>query len=71
MTASNETALQCIGRHIALTRFTPSSASLGYLRDAFIDTYGCMLIGAQQPVALKTRQALEASGQIHAQASVP
>jgi 2-methylcitrate dehydratase PrpD len=69
MTASNETALQRIGRHIALTRFTPSSASLGYLRDAFIDTYGCMLIGAQQPVALKTRQALEASGQIHAQAS--
>ena len=63
------TALQRISRHIAQTSFTPTAESLGYLRDAFIDTYGCMLSGAQQPVALKTRQALEASGQIHPQAS--
>jgi len=68
MTASRQTALQRIARHVALARFTPSSRSLGYLRDAFIDTYGCMLIGAAQPVALKTRQALAAGGQIHAQA---
>ena len=63
------TALQRISRHIAQTSFTPTAESLGYLRDAFIDTYGCMLSGAQQPVAVKTRQALAASGQIHPQAS--
>jgi len=69
MTTAHQTALQRISRHIVQTRFTPSSQSLGYLRDAFIDTYGCMLSGAHQPVALKTRQALVASGQIHPQAS--
>ena len=69
MTSAPPTALQRISRHITQTRFTPSGQSLGYLRDAFIDIYGCMLSGAHQPVALKTRQALVASGQIHPQAS--
>jgi 2-methylcitrate dehydratase PrpD len=69
MTASHETALQRISRHISAHRFKPSRQSLDAVRDAFIDTYGCMLIGAMQPVALKTRQALLASGQIHPQAS--
>ncbi|MCG6891689.1 MAG: MmgE/PrpD family protein [Gammaproteobacteria bacterium] len=66
---TTETALQRISRRIAQTRFTPSTQSLGYLRDAFIDIYGCILIGASQPVAVKTRQALLASGQIYPQAS--
>jgi 2-methylcitrate dehydratase PrpD len=69
MTRTTETALQRISRHIAQTRFEPSNASLGYLRDAFIDTYGCILGGSTQAVAVKTQQALLASGQIHPQAS--
>ena len=69
MKKANETALQRISRHIARSRFDPSSASLDYLRDAFIDIYGCMLAGATQPVSLKTHQALLASGQIHPAAS--
>jgi len=69
MTNATESALQRISRHTARVRYQPSAASLGYLRDAFIDTYGCMLAGAGQPVALKTQQALLAGGQIHAGAS--
>jgi hypothetical protein len=65
MTASLETALQRISRHISTRCFTPSKQSLEAVRDAFIDTYGCMLIGASQPVARKTRKALLAGGQIH------
>ena len=65
MNASSETALQCISRHISRTRFAPNATSLGFLRDAFIDTYGCMLIGAGQPVSTKTHQALIAGGSIH------
>ena len=68
MTIATETALQRISRHIAQTRFRPSQQSRGYLRDAFIDIYGCMLSGASQPVAVKTQQALRANGQIHPQA---
>jgi 2-methylcitrate dehydratase PrpD len=69
MTASPETALQRISRHISTRRFTPSKQSREAVRDAFIDTYGCMLIGASQPVARKTREALLAGGQIHPGAS--
>ena len=69
MTIATETALQRISRHIAQTRFSPSQQSRGYLRDAFIDIYGCMLSGASQPVAVKTQQALRANGQIHPQAA--
>ena len=69
MTIATETALQQISRHIAQTHFKPGAQSLNCLRDAFIDIYGCMLIGASQPVALKTQQALLANGQIHPQAS--
>jgi hypothetical protein len=58
MTASLETALQRISNHISTRRFKPSWQSLDAVRDAFIDTYGCMLIGATQPVALKTCKAL-------------
>ena len=68
MTSNPASALERIASHISHTHFTPSAESLGYLRDAFIDTYGCMLSGARQAVAQKTRQALAASGQIHAQA---
>jgi hypothetical protein len=35
------------------------------VRDALIDTYGCMLIGAGQAVARKTHQALINGGQIN------
>ena len=69
MTIPTETALQRISRHIAQTRFSPSAQSRGYLRDAFIDIYGCMLSGSSQPVVVKTHQALRANGQIHPQAS--
>ena len=69
MTTTAETALQRISRHIAQTCFEPNAQSQGYLRDAFIDVYGCMLSGAKQPVAVKTRQALLASGQIHPHAA--
>ena len=69
MTTTAETALQRISRHIAQTRFEPNAQSQGYLRNAFIDVYGCMLSGAKQPVAVKTRQALLASGQIHPHAA--
>ena len=69
MTTTIETALQQISRHIAQTRFRPNAQSLDYLRDAVIDVYGCMLIGAMQPVAVKTRQALLGSGLIHPQAT--
>ena len=68
MNNTGETALQLISRHIAQTHFEPGSESLGYLRAAFIDTYGCILGGATQAVAVKTQQALLASGQIHPQA---
>ena len=69
MTIATETALQRISRHIAQTRFSPSQQSRSYLRDAFIDIYGCMLSGASQPVAVKTQLALRANGQIHPQAA--
>jgi 2-methylcitrate dehydratase PrpD len=69
MTSTTATALQSISRRIAQTRFTPSTQSLGYLHDAFIDIYGCILLSASQPVAVKTQQALLASGQIHPQAN--
>ena len=65
MTTPSETALQRIGRHISRARFQPSTESLAFLRDAFIDTYGCMLIGSTQAVAVKTQQALLSSEQIH------
>ena len=66
MNASSETALQCISRNISRTGFAPGATGLGFLRDAFIDIYGCMLIGAGQPVSTKTREALLAGGSIHA-----
>jgi 2-methylcitrate dehydratase PrpD len=69
MKNENESALLRISRHTARVCFEPGTSSLGYLRDAFIDTYGCMLAGATQPVALKTQQAMLTSGQIHAGAS--
>ena len=51
MTASSETALGKISRYISSTGIEPTSRSLEFVRDALIDTYGCMLIGADQAVA--------------------
>jgi len=65
MAASSETALGKISRYISSTRIQPTTRSLEFVRDALIDTYGCMLIGAGQAVARKTRQALINSGQIN------
>lgn len=58
------TALQQLGRFVAESAITPSVASKVFIRDALIDIYGCMLAGARQPVAIKTRQALLKTGQI-------
>ena len=65
---SGVTALGRISRYISGTRIEPSARSLEFVRDALIDTYGCMLIGADQAVARKTHQALINSGQINAYA---
>ena len=62
---SGVTALGRISRYISGTRIEPSARSLEFVRDALIDTYGCMLIGADQAVARKTHQALINSGQIN------
>jgi len=72
MTAASETALGKISRYISSTRIEPSARSLEFVRDALIDTYGCMLIGADQAVARKTHQALINCGQIndHARACI-
>jgi 2-methylcitrate dehydratase PrpD len=65
MTASSETALGKISRYISSTGIEPTARSLEFVRDALIDTYGCMLIGADQAVARKTHQALLNCGQIN------
>ncbi len=64
MSTSSLTALQKIGAYIAEASIEPTRQSLDSIRDALIDTYGCMLIGARQAVAGKTRQALIDAGQI-------
>lgn len=48
---------------------TASVRGKAFIRDAFIDIYGCMLAGARQPVAIKTLRALQASGQVTDQAT--
>ena len=65
MTASSETALGKISHFISCTRIKPTARSLEFVRDALIDTYACMLIGAGQAVARKTHQALINGGQIN------
>jgi 2-methylcitrate dehydratase PrpD len=69
MIVTDSTALQRLSRFIAEVEFHPAPGSIDIIRDALIDTYGCMLIGAGQAVAQKTRLALQNTGQIHAHAS--
>jgi len=72
MNTSSQTALGKISQHISGTGIKPTARSLEFVRDALIDTYGCMLIGASQAVARKTHQALINGGQIndHARACI-
>ncbi|MDH3220296.1 MAG: MmgE/PrpD family protein [Gammaproteobacteria bacterium] len=72
MTQSAETALQRIANYISRTPIKPGAQSLGFVRAALTDIYGCMLAGAGQPVARNTRQALINCGQIneHAHARI-
>ena len=64
MTISADTALQKISRYTSGEPIAASTQSLEFVRDALIDTYGCMLIGSRQAVTHKTLQALINSGQI-------
>ncbi|MDH3535826.1 MAG: MmgE/PrpD family protein, partial [Gammaproteobacteria bacterium] len=72
MTQATVTALQRIADYISQTPIKPGTQSLGFVKAALIDVYGCMLVGADQPVARKTRQALINCGQIneHAHARI-
>ena len=72
MTISNDTAIEKISRYISQQPLAPSPQSLDFVRNALIDTYGCILIGASQAVARKTHQALINAGQIgsHTKASI-
>jgi 2-methylcitrate dehydratase PrpD len=55
-------ALSRIAEHVARGDLRASEQSLGFLRDALIDIYGCMLAGAREPVAQKACQALCQAG---------
>jgi 2-methylcitrate dehydratase PrpD len=67
MTISADTALQKISRYISAEPIAASVQSLEFIRDALIDTYGCMLIGSRQAVTRKTHQALINCGHISGQ----
>lgn len=67
MTISADTALQKISRYISAEPIAASVQSLELIRDALIDTYGCMLIGSRQAVTRKTHQALINCGHISGQ----
>lgn len=58
------TALQQLAGHVSQAPLQAGPQNLGLLRDAWIDIYGCMLIGAGQPAARKTREALRNAGRI-------
>lgn len=72
MTISHDTAIEKISRYISQQPLAPTAQSLDFIRDALIDTYGCILIGAGQAVTRKTYQALINAGQIgsHAKARI-
>lgn len=65
------TSLEKLGQFVAETRFDTDSDRRVVIRNALIDCYGCMLIGAQQPIAKKSMSALTASGLIYPTASTP
>ena len=64
-------ALQRIAERISQPRLTASVQSLGLLRDALIDVYGCMLIGARQQVATRTHRGLLEAGLIDPRHDAP
>ncbi len=57
-----EMALHQLARFIAESEFYPDATTVEVVRDALIDTVGCMLIGARQPVAQQTLAAIASWG---------
>ncbi|MEM7531502.1 MAG: MmgE/PrpD family protein [Chloroflexota bacterium] len=56
------TVLEALAKFVAETKFVPDKETISIVRDAFIDTLGCVLVGARQPVAKNTLQTLAAWG---------
>ena len=56
------TALQQLARFVAKAEIAPDENTVNTVRDALIDTLGCILAGASQPVAKQTRATLCAWG---------
>ncbi|MEM7343067.1 MAG: MmgE/PrpD family protein [Chloroflexota bacterium] len=65
MTASStpkETAIDRFATFVAEAKLSPDQQTIDMIRNAFIDTIGCILIGARQPVTQKTQATLSAWG---------
>ena len=60
--ASQPFALEKLAQFVAETTFTPDTETVSLVRDALIDTVGCILVGSRQPVAIKARQAVAVWG---------
>ena len=56
------TAIEQLACFVAEAEISPDEGTIGVVRDALIDTLGCMLVGARQPVAEKTRRTLASWG---------
>ncbi len=57
MTQENLTALDHLARFVANAKVSPASDAQALVCDAVIDTFGCILLGATQPVSQKARTA--------------
>lgn len=66
-----QTSLERLGQFVTNHRFDADRKRRLVIRNLLIDCYGCMLIGAQQPIVKKSMSALTASGLINPNASTP
>lgn len=64
MNSPATSSLYRIAEHVAHAPLSAFGPSLDCVRDALIDVYGCILAGAREPTAQKTRQALLDAGLI-------
>ena len=56
------TAIEQLALFVAEAEISPDEETIAVVRDALIDTLGCMLVGARQPVSEKTRRTLASWG---------
>ena len=58
----NTPSLEKLAKFVAETSFSPDEKTVILIRNALIDTLGCIIVGAQQPVAQRTQQTLASWG---------